>query len=493
MNEAGIVAFDSSLRNALNGIDNGGTYLNNGSELVKIIRMGEGIPDGNGQIGGSVNTTVNSIGHVRLKTHLVNTPLGNDNLGIYLYNGSGLVKLVRTNEAAPEGNGQFDDFPSFLQGFNDADQVAFHATLRNTSDGFNDNTGIYLHNGTSLVNLVRAGANAPEGNGLFLNISSSAQVNSAGQVAFHADLRNTSGSSIDNSGVYLHNGTALVNIVRENANVPEGDGRFDGFGFPAVNDAGQVAFYSTLRNTNSQTDSGIYLHNGSALVKFVREGASPPEGNGQYESFSRLHLNNTGQIAFSAFMRNTSGEFTDNIGFYVTDGIETVKVARKGDSLIGAVITFLDTTGGYAGDFGLRKSFNDFGQVAFRAAAADGSQAIFLYTPELRWRSATGGSWDTAANWTLSLKPGTPHDVSINPTTSLTVSGPASGAMMHSLTVGDNVGVAHPTLNLAAGSVVNASAAINLKDNATVGFAIGGTNLADFARLTTGGTACARR
>ena len=171
-----------------------------------------------------------------------------------------------------------------------------------------------------------------------------------------------------------------------------------------------------MRNTNSLTDSGIYLHNGSALVKYVREGDSPPEGNGQYENFSRLHLNNTGQIAFSAFMRNTSGGFTDDIGFYVTDGIETVKVAREGDSLVGAVIAFLDTTGGYAGDAGLRRSFNDFGQVAFRAAAANGSQGIFLFTPELRWRSTTSGSWDTAGNWTLSLKPGTPHDVTINPT-----------------------------------------------------------------------------
>ena len=61
--------------------------------------------------------------------------------------------------------------------------------------------------------------------------------------------------------------------------------------------------------------------------------------------------------------------------------------------------------------------------------------------------------------------------------------------MMHSLTVGDDVGVAQPTLNLSAGSVVNASAAITLKDNATVGFAIGGPTPADYARLTTAGIA----
>ncbi|MGD9637364.1 MAG: choice-of-anchor tandem repeat NxxGxxAF-containing protein, partial [Pirellulales bacterium] len=491
VNDAGIVSFYSSLRNAQNGIDNAGTYLNNGSELVKIARRGDLLPDGNGQFSQSLGSdAVNSAGHVRIKAELINTSLGvNNNLGLYLYNGSSLVKLARENDAVPEGNGLFDDFMDFNQGFDDGDLVAFHATLRNTSGGSNDNSGIYLHNGTALVKLARENESAPDGNGLFSAFSPSALVNSAGQVAFRADLRNTSGTTLDNSGIYLHNGSSLVKLARENENVPEGDGRFDDFGFPAVNDAGQAAFYGYLRNTNSQTDSGIYLHNGSALKKLVRENDNVPEGNGRFDNFSRLQLNGTGQVAFKAFLRGNSGGLTDDNGIYVTDGIETVKVAREGDTLVGAVVAFLDTTGGYAGDAGLRMSFNDYGQVAFRAAAANGSQGLFLYTPDLRWRSTTSGSWDAAGNWTLSLKPGTPHAVQIDPSTSLSITGPAVGATVSTLTVGDDVGVAQPVLNLQAGSVVSASAAITLKDNATIGFQIGGTSTTDFARLMTAGIA----
>jgi hypothetical protein len=488
LNNTGQVAFDSSLRNTPFGSnDNVGTYLYNGSALVKLARRGDLLPDGNGQYSQSVGAdTVNAAGHVRIKTSLQNT---SSFLGIYLHNGSNLVKIARLGDAAPEGNGQFDDFSDFKQGFNDADQVAFQATLRNTSGGFNDNQGIYFYNGSTLVNLARANAPVPEGNGQFATFSASALVNAAGEVAFSATLRNTSGASLDNSGVYLYNGSAVVKIVREGATVPETDGQFDGFDFPVVNDAGELAFFANLRNTNSQTDSGIYLHNGTTLKKVVREGTSPPEGNGQFDTFSRLQLNATGQIAFRATLRNTSGGLNDDGAVYVTDGTETVKVAREGDTLAGAVMTFLDTTGGYSTDLGLRNSFNDFGQVAFRAAAANGSQGIFLFTPDLRWRSTTSGSWDTAANWTLSLKPGAPHNVSITPTTSLTVTGPASNVTLHSLTVGDNVGVAQPALNLKSGSILNASAAITLKNNANVGFEIGGTNAADFARLTTGGIA----
>ena len=169
INDSGIVSFSSSLRNALNGIDNAGTYLNDGSGLVKIARRGELLPDGDGKFSQSLGSdAVNSAGHVRIKAGLSNTSLGaNDNLGIYLYNGSGLAKLARENEAAPEGNGLFDDFFGFDHGFNDADQVAFQATLRNTSGGANDDSGIYLHNGTALVKLARENESAPEGNGLF--------------------------------------------------------------------------------------------------------------------------------------------------------------------------------------------------------------------------------------------------------------------------------------------------------------------------------------
>jgi hypothetical protein len=489
LNESGFVAFNSTLRNAVNGFNHLGSYLHNGSELVKIIRRGESIPDGPGEIGSSTNTTVNDVGHLRLKTTLVNTPLGNDFLGLYLHNGSGLVKLVRIGEAVPEGNGQFDDFPSFFQGYNNSDQVAFQATLRNTSGGSNDNTGIYLHNGTSLVNLARAGADAPDGNGQFLNLSATAQLNSAGQVAFRADLRNTAGGFIDNSGIYLHNGSAVVKIARENENVPDGGGKFSGVGFPLINDAGHVLFSAGVSGASSFTDTGIYLHNGNGLVKVVREGVNSPDGNGQFEFFNRLHQNNSGQIAFSVQMRNTSGGTSDDNGFFITDGIETIKIARDGDSLVGAVIAFLDTTGGYDGDAGLRKSFNDFGQLAFRAAAANGSQGLFLYTPDLRWRTTASGSWDTAANWTVSLKPGAPHAVTIDPSTSLTITGPASDVTVSTLTVGNGAFAGQPTLNLQAASVVNSTGAIQLKSDAKLLFELGGTDAGQFARLTTDATA----
>ena len=78
--------------------------------------------------------------------------------------------------------------------------------------------------------------------------------------------------------------------------------------------------------------------------------------------------------------------------------------------------------------------------------------------------------------------------MTFNPATNLTVSGPASGATIHSLTVGGN-GAGNPTLNLKAGVELTAASSLVLGDDATIGFELGGTNSTAFSRLTTTGTA----
>ena len=88
---------------------------------------------------------------------------------------------------------------------------------------------------------------------------------------------------------------------------PVGDGNFAGFGDPTINALGQVAFQATLRNTSASTDTGIYFHNGTMLTNVARENANVPEGNGKFSGFGNLALNSAGQVAFQASLRDTSG------------------------------------------------------------------------------------------------------------------------------------------------------------------------------------------
>jgi len=48
---------------------------------------------------------------------------------------------------------------------------------------------------------------------------------------------------------------------------------------------------------------------------------------------------------------------------------------------------------------------------------------VFLFTPTLHWRSGTGGSWDTAAHWTLGVNPSDLYDVAIDAANSLRITG----------------------------------------------------------------------
>ena len=100
-------------------------------------------------------------------------------------------------------------------------------------------------------------------------------INELGQAAFLATMTGTIGGLNDDSAIFRGAGGSLTKIVRENDLVPDGDGRFSSFGSSvALNDVGVVALNASLRETSggSSIDSGIYLGDGTDLIEVIREG-----------------------------------------------------------------------------------------------------------------------------------------------------------------------------------------------------------------------------
>jgi hypothetical protein len=504
LNASGQVAFSAALKDTSGVVtDDSGIYFYNGAAVVNRARENAPVPEGNGLFDGFDGfpdrlPSLNASGRVAFYANLKNTSGASaDNSGIYLHNGTSLVNRVRENAAVPEGNGLFNSFSSNQPLVNGAGQVAFFAFLKNTSGGGNDNSGIYLHNGTTLLNRVRQNANVPEGNGQFSSFAAP-RLNSNGQIAFSASLKNTSGGTADNAGIYFHNGTTLVNRVRENTPVPEGNGLFDGFGFgTAVNTAGEIAFGAVLKNTSGGTadDSGLYLHNGSTLTNLVRKNAAVPEGNGKFTGFGPPSLNDAGLVAFEATLKDTIYGQLDNrglylyngttvvnlarsfaadqpnspfvfddfvfeptinaagivafhatlrdhlglpagSGIYLANGVEILPVARYGQLLEGVNTTSLDFASGSSAEG--NSGFNDLGQVAYRAGLIDGTAAIVRYTiPELHWTSLQSGLWTLSKNWSDQFEtPTSFHDTFIDPASGVTVTGSAENRYVKSLTIG---------------------------------------------------------
>jgi len=124
------------------------------------------------------------------------------------------------------------------------------------------------------------GQSAADGNGIMASLYPPS-LNNHEAVAYRVQFSGTSGGGFDDDAIYKGDSTLLVvppledQIAREGQTVPEGGGVFASFGsFPAINDAGQVAFVATLRSTpfGSSDDRGLYLSDPSdGLVKLLRE------------------------------------------------------------------------------------------------------------------------------------------------------------------------------------------------------------------------------
>jgi hypothetical protein len=305
-----------------------------------------------------------------------------------------------------------------------------------------------LHDGANLLKLVREGDSVPGGDGEFSGLGSTSAINASDHVAFLANLQNTSGDD-DRGGIWLHRGNQLIEVIRRGDPLPEGSGVY-GAALDSVrlNDSDYVSVYANLRSNagGEDDDTGIYLLSSDSVATLARENDFVPDGNGQFGSFFvSPTINVGGQAAFFTRLRNTNGGDLDDEAIYLSDGIETIEVVRKGDILESGAVLSIPSS------INLNGRLNDFGQVLFLANRS-GDDGIFLFTPEVHWRNLLGGDWDAGANWTLSLAPAAPHNVWIEATDDLNVAGPSGATAVKSLTIGGGSGFA--SLNLQPGGSI---------------------------------------
>lgn len=156
------------------------------------------------------------------------------------------------------------------------------------------------------------------------------------------------------SPVELGFGTTQV-VAVEDGGVPGGNGVFESFTKPVLNDTGQVAFSANLLDTaGGSLDNGVILRGTpSVLTTVLREGQPAPDGDGVFRfqnvvppgPFSpeadstgaafpnRLpvpSINNLGQVVFKAWLSETT-EGTVN-GVYLGDGGPLSQLVRESAS-----------------------------------------------------------------------------------------------------------------------------------------------------------------
>jgi hypothetical protein len=135
--------------------------------------------------------------------------------GVFLSKNGQISPVVLAGQSSPDLNGQYLDPRSPI--LTDSGYIAFSAQLNNTIDGSNDNTGIFLSDGTEVITVARKGDLAPDGNGkLFSQGCCNFAVNEAGQVAFESSLSDTAGETADDNGIFFFDPIlGLYQAVRE--------------------------------------------------------------------------------------------------------------------------------------------------------------------------------------------------------------------------------------------------------------------------------------
>jgi hypothetical protein len=190
-----------------------------------------------------------------------------------------------------------------------------------------------LASGSTKIVMV-AGDHAPDGNGVFSStLLTAGGLNDAGQVVFGAQLVGTANGSADNSGLFRGDGSTLVQIARAGQSFGPG-GVFsgaDGFPIAALNQAGQVAFEAFLSVTDGGGMTGIFRGSGTpeSPTQIARQGQTVPSGNGMFGivfgASAPLTLNDEGQVAFNAGIDNAT--LSQNMGLFRGDGVSITPIA----------------------------------------------------------------------------------------------------------------------------------------------------------------------
>jgi hypothetical protein len=386
---------------------------------------------------------LNSRGQTVFSAHLVGSGIDNSNLIGIWSEGTGALGLVARSGSHAPGTPEGFNFSGqlFMSSLNAAGETAFLAGLATSENRI----GIWSSDGSGSANLVaRQGSPAAsipaDANYVLVtpsnDVNSLPRLNDAGQMAFFAGLAGSSVTGENDEGIWAGGTGSLAMVARGGSQVPglpSGVIFNDGFGNPALNVAGQVAFYARLAgpgvgNTNNQS---IWSGNPGTLRLVARSGDLAPGTVGEVR-FSILRspaLNASGKTAFNAFLTGT-GVSGRNSGGIWSEGFESLHlVARGGSQAPGAPIgfSFLDFA---------PPVLNDMGRVAFSAALAVAGSSV---TTEGIWLEGAGGLSLVALQG--NSPPGVQSNARFLDFQSLVLNARGQIALEASLTFGDDKGI----------------------------------------------------
>lgn len=309
LNDSGQVSFYAQLTGISGANQPFGYLFSDGQALAQIARERQATAHG----------TLNSLSALSSLNNVGQATFFALGIGVFRWSGGALTPVALRGQSTPHGN---LDFLYEGEDINDAGQVAF---------GVHDR-GILRWDDGTLSPIALHGQAPPDGAGVFnFSIASGgglftppARINNAGHVLFESHLAGTT----DRYGIFLHDGQSLKQLLRAPEPIRSYLGTTGIYTAPLLNDAGQVAFLSD--SSVFPVDDRLFFHDGHTLIEIARDGDPAPDGNGTFDRFGLAGLSDSGQLLFTAGFAGTVGGTTDRHGVFLADGGQLIQVVRDG-------------------------------------------------------------------------------------------------------------------------------------------------------------------
>ncbi|HMP78714.1 MAG TPA: hypothetical protein PKD54_04640, partial [Pirellulaceae bacterium] len=300
-------------------------FATDSGSIAKIIQTGDALPGGIGTYTGFVGGHQFGLGHYAFAHTISNSP---QDQAIVVASPSGMRTVFRTGDSVANGGSFLAGQLNFVQSDG---TVALTATLSGTG-GANNDTALFLSGSGGLVEIAREGA--AFGGSLTLGNLQGGSLNAvrdaAGRVYFQAPLNGPQSAN----AIIRGNGASLdlMFVTGDNA---AGNGTFLDFSRPAVSGQGTIALAALLSGTSggASDNRGVFRLDAGGLTEIVRKGTSVPDNNGTFNTFTDVHVNNAGLVAFrDDFIAGTAGGSADRDGVFLHDGNQLRQLVRSGQT-----------------------------------------------------------------------------------------------------------------------------------------------------------------
>jgi hypothetical protein len=329
INDGGQVAFAVSF-NPLTG-ETGGVYRGSGGAITEIARLGRPAPSGGNYSAFHWALPINNLGEVAFAASTTGGSTG----GIFRGLGATTVKIARQGDPAPDGAGVFAHLGGRTPALNNLGQVAF---LGNVDPPLGPRyEGVFRGSGGTVTEIVRAGETTSGGE-RFVSFAHGPVINDRGETAFAAFLEDAANPSENRMAIYRAEESTLIEAMREGALAPDGNGRFLDFGNPELSGRGHLGVMAKLSETSGGLldDEGLYFFADAAgLVQVARKGQPMLGSTIASLSFTGglNHVESTGDDATGI---NDRGELA--FAFQLADGRRGVAVWQVPEPATGAML-----------------------------------------------------------------------------------------------------------------------------------------------------------